>query len=583
MHKKIYAVCMAACLAFSGLQALAANDPIEKITYPTAEQGEGNIIKSIDGKIPVTVQLADDCTADRRIVYLVLKPEVSAETFLETEDLSAVVAIGQGKTDETLELDWEINLGTAANGNYTLLVGYDLDVQGNYEVSVFRYANPTNIPAETRTLMGKINTAISERNTTALKTLLADETGMQGIGADGTRLAGFNNTQLTQCADAVIAHGVYETDGVLYFDNIDELTVILNQATAYAALSAETDSEKIQQAITDYNDTYYQFDLTTDAYEDKQEDFLEIMQEQTVTDQKSAKSAFNFAALKLQIQSLNYQMVYNTIKEEIDAFPTLTLATLQNKVDNSSTFGKYIKNNIASCKNFANLESKIASYSENSGGGGGGGGGATSPVIGTTTQGLIVSTGTEKEAPAAAARYTDIPTDHWAYNGIECLAQLEVVSGYEDGSFQPNKNVTRAEFVKMLVCAFYPQWLETENECTFADVDAESWYYPYFAAAQQNGLVAGSDGNGEPTRSLTREEMAVIVYNTTKNTLTKENQPVVFTDEAQIGDWAFASVIQLQQAGIISGIDGAFCPKDAVTRAQAATIIYKAIESRTEG
>ena len=142
MHKKIYAALAAISLIFGGLQAMAANDTIQSITYPTAEQVEGNVIKSLDGKIPVTVDFTDQTKVGRRIVYLVLKPGYTEEEFMAQENLEAVIAIGQGKTDETKQLSLEICLGDAPNGNYTLLVGYDLDAPGNYEPSVFRYANP---------------------------------------------------------------------------------------------------------------------------------------------------------------------------------------------------------------------------------------------------------------------------------------------------------------------------------------------------------------------------------------------------------------------------------------------------------
>ena len=97
------------------------------------------------------------------------------------------------------------------------------------------------------------------------------------------------------------------------------------------------------------------------------------------------------------------------------------------------------------------------------------------------------------------SHFTDIQ-GHWAQTAIQDAIQRGYVDGYPDKRFLPNKQVTRAEFIKMAVSAMD---IEVDS------LSSGSWYAPYVAAAESAGIYkAGDFGNSNLTERMTREEMA---------------------------------------------------------------------------
>ena len=83
------------------------------------------------------------------------------------------------------------------------------------------------------------------------------------------------------------------------------------------------------------------------------------------------------------------------------------------------------------------------------------------------------------------------------------------MSGDEKGNINPDKNITRAEFIKLVIEAFK---LKADiSECEFEDVASGSWYYEYVATGYKLGIVNGtSAATFEPDKPVTRQEMAVM-------------------------------------------------------------------------
>ena len=181
--------------------------------------------------------------------------------------------------------------------------------------------------------------------------------------------------------------------------------------------------------------------------------------------------------------------------------------------------------------------------------------------------------------------YPDVPIDFWAYEPIRFLTAIKALSGYEDGNFQPDGMVTRAEFIKIMLTSLKIPLEEAsaeqeDGEKPFADIIQEDWFYPYMVSAHKNGILMGDlDGRCFPERRITRQEMAVIIYRSVVNqnkTFDKSNDIKEFTDSSLIDEWAFPSVIKLQLAGILSGAEnGRFNPTDNATRAEAAKAVYE--------
>jgi len=177
--------------------------------------------------------------------------------------------------------------------------------------------------------------------------------------------------------------------------------------------------------------------------------------------------------------------------------------------------------------------------------------------------------------------FSDISSVPWAKEAIEYLAARGVISGSGDGTFRPNDNVTRAEFIKMLMMA-----LELEDEeavCTFSDVKKGAWYYRPIATAEKLGIVKGKgDGTFGVNDEILRQDMAVMIYRIAQLLgidLGDDISVEPFKDEAEISGYAKEAVAAMQRAGIIKGTgDGSFAPKNTATRAEAAVIIYRLIK-----
>ncbi len=200
---------------------------------------------------------------------------------------------------------------------------------------------------------------------------------------------------------------------------------------------------------------------------------------------------------------------------------------------------------------------------------------------GPALSGTPVSPITPVQPPSTVSSFKDVSSSHWAYPYITELASKNIIGGYDDGTFKPNNSVTREEFVKMIIGA--AGLLSLDKECNFADVPNNAWYYDYVASAYAAGIISGIDDTafGIGT-NITRQDVAVIAarvlaYLGKTPTATTET---TLTDVDTVADYATDSVKLLNSIGIINGYDdGSFMPNNTLTRAEAATIICKLINS----
>ena len=164
----------------------------------------------------------------------------------------------------------------------------------------------------------------------------------------------------------------------------------------------------------------------------------------------------------------------------------------------------------------------------------------------------------------------DIP-GHWAKDSILRLINSGVISGYPDGTFQPDKTVTRAEFTVMLVKALK---LEAKAWDTFED-SSEHWAKDSIVIAAAHGIISGySKDTFGPDDLITREQAAVIIARAAQ--LEAATGELNFTDSQSISPWAKPGVAAAFKAGFITGYaDGSFRPRGKTTRAEAAVIIGK--------
>ncbi|MBZ4688275.1 MAG: S-layer protein [Clostridiales bacterium] len=179
--------------------------------------------------------------------------------------------------------------------------------------------------------------------------------------------------------------------------------------------------------------------------------------------------------------------------------------------------------------------------------------------------------------------FTDI-TDHWAKQDIEYLVARGLVNGVNEKNFEPMRQITRAEFTKMLVKVLNID-TASETEPIFADVPVETWYSRYVSAAFNAGLVNGvSSTHFEPNRNISRQEMAAMIvralnYKGIDTEVTEEalNQLLSkYKDSSQIADWAKKSLAVAIDSGIIGGrTEDSLAPTENTVRAEAAVMIKR--------
>ncbi|WP_158299537.1 right-handed parallel beta-helix repeat-containing protein [Paenibacillus antri] len=180
-------------------------------------------------------------------------------------------------------------------------------------------------------------------------------------------------------------------------------------------------------------------------------------------------------------------------------------------------------------------------------------------------------------ADPARKALTDIQ-NHWAAEGIMRLQALGWVGGYEDGTFRPDRSVTRAEFIAVLIRALK---LKPAGSFTvpFRDVPADYWATDEIAAGRSVGLLAGDpDGAFRPNDGMTRAEAASVLA---RAYLYPEDDQsgFAFRDVSQ-EHWAYESVMTLAGNGIVEGnSQGLFQPNRSVTRAEVAVMLLRTIDS----
>lgn len=179
--------------------------------------------------------------------------------------------------------------------------------------------------------------------------------------------------------------------------------------------------------------------------------------------------------------------------------------------------------------------------------------------------------------------FKDMESFEWAESAVNKLFSEGIVSGDGLGYFRPEDNITREEFVKMLVLTFDISSAHQEN-MTFNDVVSDEWYYPYLQTAFQGGIVKGiSEDTFGVGMSVSRQDAAALISRAMKLTDKYNADAELFTDEADISDYALKPVKILRQMGIISGYeDGSFRPLGTITRAEAAKMLYEGWTNETE-
>ncbi|EFU42333.1 Fibronectin type III domain protein [Paenibacillus vortex V453] len=187
----------------------------------------------------------------------------------------------------------------------------------------------------------------------------------------------------------------------------------------------------------------------------------------------------------------------------------------------------------------------------------------------------VLATQKPKEQEQPTIKPTDI-AGHWAETNIKQAINDGIVTGYPDGTFKPNRMVTRAEFAVMLMNALKLQG--NGANLTFTDsAQIGSWARKAVAQAVEAWIIIGKeDGAFRPNAAITRSEMAAMIARALNLAVETTNAATSFADDKDIPAWATGAVTALKNMGVIDGKGGnKFDPQNQTSRAEAVTVLLK--------
>ena len=143
--------------------------------------------------------------------------------------------------------------------------------------------------------------------------------------------------------------------------------------------------------------------------------------------------------------------------------------------------------------------------------------------------------------------FSDVAEDAWYADYIGYMQKFEVIKGYEDGTFGPEKTITRAEFVT--IASRFAEMTE-EFECEFTDVNKDYWAYNYIAFAAHNAWIGGYEDNTfRAEKTITRAEVVTIVNNmlvreADASYISKNKADLVMFSDVTEKHWAYLDIIE---------------------------------------
>ncbi|NLK53166.1 MAG: hypothetical protein GX295_12110 [Syntrophomonadaceae bacterium] len=177
--------------------------------------------------------------------------------------------------------------------------------------------------------------------------------------------------------------------------------------------------------------------------------------------------------------------------------------------------------------------------------------------------------------------------NHWAKEAVNDMASRLVVSGVGEDKYEPDRDITRAEFAAIVVRALGIMHPGTGKDA-FSDVAKKNWYYDAVSIAYEYGIISGY-GNGKfgPDDKITREQAMTMVARVMKITGLeaefvsgeKDRLFADFSDAVKSADYAMDGIVACIKIGIVSGRNSnLIAPKDHITRAEVAVIVRRLLQ-----
>ena len=177
--------------------------------------------------------------------------------------------------------------------------------------------------------------------------------------------------------------------------------------------------------------------------------------------------------------------------------------------------------------------------------------------------------------------FTDVPSDFWAANSISTVTKANLMKGYSDGTFRPNQPMTREE-VAALFNNITDDGTAAFLSSKFKDITSDRWSALAIESVARKNIISGyGDDTYKPEKYMSRQEFAVVADNyihylgyTTEDPTVLDN--IAYGDQKFVAPWAQDAVRELAYLGFTNYAPGTlFNPEKYVTRAEAAEIAYR--------
>lgn len=357
-------------------------------------------------------------------------------------------------------------------------------------------------------------------------------------------LAAVNNgIKITQCL----------SDLGLEFENVKYESVSDTQLRAWIEklIAANVKYQSLEDMKNEYKTSNILYLINTAKYNEYDNLFIKYDSDIKMTEENCYK-------LAKQMSTAGQSKVNELLKNALSASPAESIAALKNVYQNAQ---------------------QAAAVAQNGNTGGGGTSGGSSSGNKSSAAGGVPTNGNVTGKKDEYIALNDINDAKWAADEINFLNKKKIISGYEDNTFRPNNAITREEFVTVIINAVGIVPIENlENH--FEDVKKDAWYEKFVITAVNQGYVSGIGetvfGTGE---NISRQDAAAIVYRVIKDIeREKTREYSEFADAGTISDYAKEAVKCMYEYSIINGSDGnMFNPKNNLTRAEAAKMIYNAL------
>ena len=432
-------------------------------------------------------------------------------------------------------------------------------------------------------------------------------------GLKSEKLSAFNSNMTTETLEAGNKDEWYiDTQSTAYSNNKSAIISIMtsvkpetgykNQFDLEEAFnfacdvinSDDIDAAKIA-AYAQYRNDRIGLDFTNTDYIAYSEDVFSRFK--TVLDEKKSdkeikniddvRTAFNEACAVVCIdKTTDHAKAIDNLKKYNDIFK-IDFTTKLPYIDNYEVAKVFADTNYTTVRDIVSdynkrVDELYTEYLKNkSGSGGGGSSSGGSGGGGYLYVPSVIDADDINQITGGNSGFPDVASSHWASGYIQFVKDNKIMLGDENGLFKPDDSITREEWVKTILTAFV---IDTKDaKCDFSDVDEERWSYPYIAKAFEMMIINGvSDTEFAPAESISRQDAAVIFYRGAKAAREdgfSEIEMSSFTDAEDIADYAIEPINLLYKLKVLNGYeDGSFRPNAPITRAEAAKMIYTALE-----